>query len=176
MSDEPKFTAELLNNLWSRWLIIFAPILLVFTIGLTLFDHVAAGALMAGLFIVVTLLHYLPQMEIFKAFGVEVKFVARRAEEAVSTVAKLDQPIKELTARKDSLPAEVVPTIEKLNAAFTTANDKVTELAQANSALLDDFRTMYHRSYAAWRDPMATSGPEGPLTLRAMNKDDKSAE
>lgn len=62
-------------NLVAKWILIgSAALLLVIAVALALVDHVAAGSLVAGLFIVVALLHYLPQMESFKAYGVEAKW------------------------------------------------------------------------------------------------------
>lgn len=43
-------------------------------------DKVAAGTLMAGLFIVCVLLHYIPEMESIKAFSIEAKMRARLSE------------------------------------------------------------------------------------------------
>ena len=49
-------------------------------VGLALIDHVAAGSLVAGLFVIVALFHYLPQMESFKAYGVEAKWREKISE------------------------------------------------------------------------------------------------
>ena len=163
MNEELKLTAE---HFWNRWLAVFAPILLVLAIGLALVDHIAAGTLMAGLFTVVSLLHYLPEMGSFKAFGVEAKFVRRTAQEVVGV---LREPVKELTDQRDRLPAEVVPTIDRLNAAFTTANEKLAELVR-----LEDFQEMYGRRWSAATDPMATSGPDGLAAARMTEAQRKS--
>jgi hypothetical protein len=40
-----------------------------------LFDSVAAGSLVAALFVVVALFHFLPQMESFVAFGIKANGV-----------------------------------------------------------------------------------------------------
>ena len=50
------------------------------TVWLALNDKAAAGALMAGLFIALVLMSYLPAMESFKAFGLEAKMRARLTE------------------------------------------------------------------------------------------------
>jgi hypothetical protein len=55
-----------------------------------LIDHVAAGSLVAGLFVIVVLFHYLPQMESFKAYGVEAKW-REKISEADEILKKLRQ-------------------------------------------------------------------------------------
>lgn len=64
--------------------------LLSLSVWLALLDRVPAATLMAGLFIVVVLFHYLPQMESFKAYGVEAKWRAR-LNEADEILRKLRQ-------------------------------------------------------------------------------------
>jgi hypothetical protein len=59
---------------------ISSAILLFIAVGLALMDRVAAGSLVAALFVVLALFHFLPQMESFKAFGVEAKWRARLRE------------------------------------------------------------------------------------------------
>ncbi len=50
---------------------------LFLAIGLAIADRVAAGTLVAGLFVVLVLFHYLPKMESFKAYGIEAKWRER---------------------------------------------------------------------------------------------------
>lgn len=54
-------------------------------------DRVAAGTLMSGLFVVCVLFYYLPQMEYFKAYGVEAKMRARlnEADELLQKIRRL---------------------------------------------------------------------------------------
>jgi hypothetical protein len=59
---------------------ITAAVLLLIAVVLALLDKVAAGSLVAALFVIVSLFHFLPQMESFKAFGVEAKWRARLRE------------------------------------------------------------------------------------------------
>jgi hypothetical protein len=71
-------------------LIIAATVLALIAIYLALADRVAAGSLVAALFVIVALFHYLPQMESFKAYGVEAKWRAR-INEADDILRKLRQ-------------------------------------------------------------------------------------
>ena len=50
------------------------------TTWLTLANKLAGATLMAGLFVVLVLMHYLPQMEYFKAYGIEAKWRQRISE------------------------------------------------------------------------------------------------
>jgi hypothetical protein len=83
-----------LSLIWhfvSKWILIgCAALLLLIAVGLALADRVAAGSLVAGLFIVVALLHYLPQMESFKAYGVEAKW-REKIGQADEILKKLQQ-------------------------------------------------------------------------------------
>src|SRR5712672_1560143 len=83
-----------MSSIWNfivRWLLIVcAAILLFIAVALALMDRVAAGSLVAGLFVIVALFHYLPQMESFKAYGVEAKWRAR-LNEADEILRKLQQ-------------------------------------------------------------------------------------
>jgi hypothetical protein len=82
------------SSIWNfilKWILIgCAAALLLIAVGLALIDHVAAGSLVAGLFVVVALFHYLPQMESFKAYGVEAKW-RERIGEADEILRKLRQ-------------------------------------------------------------------------------------
>src|SRR5947209_3882996 len=70
--------------IWSRIvrqpLISTAAILLLIAVALALADRVAAGSLVAALFVVLALFHFLPEMESFKAFGIQAKWRARLRE------------------------------------------------------------------------------------------------
>jgi hypothetical protein len=67
-----------------------AAALLLIAVGLALTDRVAAGSLVAGLFVIVALFYYLPQMESFKAYGVEAKW-RERIDKADEILRKLRQ-------------------------------------------------------------------------------------
>jgi hypothetical protein len=60
----------------------------VLTVSLALINHVAAATLMAGLFVVLVLFNYLPEMEYFKAYGVEAK-MRQKLNEAEAIIKKL---------------------------------------------------------------------------------------
>ncbi len=67
-----------------------AGICFLLALGLIVLDRIPAATLTAGLFVVLVLLHYLPQMESFKAYGVEAKWRAR-LDEADEILRKLRQ-------------------------------------------------------------------------------------
>jgi hypothetical protein len=67
------------------------------TIVLTIADRVPAATLMAGLFIVMVLLNYLPHMESFKAFSVESKMRAKLSD-AEDILARLKAAARSATA------------------------------------------------------------------------------
>src|SRR3954451_6149816 len=77
---------------WLRQAVVIAAavVLLTLAVKLALNDKVAAGTLVAGLFVVVVLVYLLPQLESFKAFGVEAK-LRERLSEAEDIVRKLRQ-------------------------------------------------------------------------------------
>jgi hypothetical protein len=83
-----------IKNAW-LWLIgrvwvIAAFVCLVLAIVLAVSDNVAAGTLLAALFVVLFVFHELPQIEYFKALGVEAKLRARLSE-ADDILTKLSQ-------------------------------------------------------------------------------------
>jgi hypothetical protein len=63
---------------------------LLLALALAILDRVAAATLVAGIFVVLVLFHYLPQMESFKAYGVEAKW-RERISEADEILRKLRQ-------------------------------------------------------------------------------------
>jgi hypothetical protein len=71
---------NLLGPIKAYFLPITAAVLLFIAVVLALLDKVAAGSLVAALFVVLSLFHFLPQMESFKAFGIEAKWRARLRE------------------------------------------------------------------------------------------------
>lgn len=64
--------------------------LLIVAVVLAIADRVPAASLMAGLFVVVVLFHYLPEMESFKAYGIEAK-LRQRLNRADEILLKLKQ-------------------------------------------------------------------------------------
>lgn len=60
----------------------------VMAVSLTLADRMPGATLMASMFVVLMLMHYLPQMEYFKAYGIEAKMRAK-LNEADEILAKL---------------------------------------------------------------------------------------
>src|SRR5215471_1297159 len=69
---------------------ITAGVLLVIAVILALFDRVAAGSLVAALFVVVALFDFLPQMESFAAFGIKARW-RKQLDEAEEILEKLKQ-------------------------------------------------------------------------------------
>jgi len=110
--------------------VVAAGICLLVSIGLAIADKVAAGTLTAGLFVVCALLHYLPQMESFKAYGVEAKMrVRERAQDVLAAGTKL---IKEVEEFKAKLPADAPKDALK---ALEKVDKRITQLSTANNAL-----------------------------------------
>jgi hypothetical protein len=155
-------------------------ILLVIAVLLALLDRVPAGSLVAGLFVVVTLFHYLPQMESFKAFGIEAKWMREaslREGNLRSTLAtfdgalaNLDKAISDLS-KQTSLPPTVVSAIATLNSTSTLANSQIVALGQANAAITDAISS--RGPFVVWNYPMSTSGANTPPVAR-KSKDDPS--
>jgi hypothetical protein len=116
----------------SEWALVgAAAICLIISILLAIFDRVAAGTLTAGLFVVCVLFHYLPQMESFKAFGIEAKWRVKESEEQVRLArAELENVRGELIAQiAADVPKEaLVVTVQKVDKA-------ITQLSTANNAL-----------------------------------------
>jgi hypothetical protein len=134
MSGEPQAPSS--HQRTAGWpvnwaLIIAAGICLLTSLGLAIADRVAAGTLTAGLFVVCVLFYYLPQMESFKAYGIEkwrgVKESEEEVRHVVATVEHLREELRdkiEANASKE----ELVDTSKKLDTA-------ITQLATANNAL-----------------------------------------
>ena len=88
---------ELLAQLWAQvkahvWKFA-AGFLLVISVILALLDRVAAGSLVAALFVVVALFEFLPQLESFAAFGIKAKW-RKQLDEAEAVLEKLKQSTK----------------------------------------------------------------------------------
>src|SRR5215831_8704890 len=75
---------------WPHLLKITAGVLLIIAVILALFDRVAAGSLVAALFVVVALFEFLPQMESFAAFGIKARW-RKQLDEAEEILEKLKQ-------------------------------------------------------------------------------------
>jgi hypothetical protein len=84
---------KLLAWLKAHLLKITAGALLVIAVILALFDRVAAGSLVAALFVVVALFDFLPQMESFAAFGIKAQW-RKKLDEAEDILEKLKQSTK----------------------------------------------------------------------------------
>src|SRR5215813_11513551 len=82
--------AKLLAWLKAHLFKITAGVLLVIAVILALFDRVAAGSLVAALFVVVALFDFLPQMESFAAFGIKAQW-RKKLDEAEEILEKLKQ-------------------------------------------------------------------------------------
>jgi hypothetical protein len=89
----------LLRELWTKLLAwphllkVTAGVLLIIAVILALFDRVAAGSLVAALFVVVALFEFLPQMESFAAFGIKAQW-RKKLDEAEEILEKLKQSTK----------------------------------------------------------------------------------
>jgi hypothetical protein len=89
----------LLRELWTKLLAwphllkTTAGVLLIIAVILALFDRVAAGSLVAALFVVVALFEFLPQMESFAAFGIKAQW-RKKLDEAEEILEKLKQSTK----------------------------------------------------------------------------------
>jgi hypothetical protein len=132
VSGEPK-TSNFPQDL-PRWpLLVAAGICLVVSIGLAIADREAAGTLAAGLFVVCALLNYLPQMESFKAYGIEAKM---RATDVLANEAKLKNEIGELKAKiPPDAPKATLEAVKKVDETFnklSTANNEFFDLVVSN--------------------------------------------
>jgi hypothetical protein len=100
-----------------------AAICLIESLWLAFFDKVAAGTLTAGLFVVCVLFIFLPRMQSFKAWGIEVAW--RDVKRAEATLA---QATRELD---DKISAKASP--EELEATFGKVRTAIAELSTANN-------------------------------------------
>jgi hypothetical protein len=85
---QPVEWAKLLAWLKAHPLRTTAGVLLVIAVILALFDRVAAGTLVAALFVVVTLFDFLPQMDSFAAFGIKAQW-RKKLDEAEQILEQL---------------------------------------------------------------------------------------
>jgi hypothetical protein len=90
---QPVEWAKLLAWLKAHPLRTTAGVLLVIAVILALFDRVAAGTLVAALFVVVTLFDFLPQMDSFAAFGIKAQW-RKKLDEAEEILEQLKQSTK----------------------------------------------------------------------------------
>jgi hypothetical protein len=113
-------------------LIIAAGICLIMSLWLAITDRVAAGTLTAGLFVVCVLFIYLPRMQSFKAWGIEVAWRAVQAN---------DEQVRRYQAEVQGLRNELKAQIaagepkEKLAVTFEKVDKAITQLSTANNAL-----------------------------------------
>ena len=131
MSDEPTYSQNIPG--WAATaLIITAGICLITSLCLAIADRVAAGTLTGGLFVVCVLFIYLPRMQSFKAWGIEVAWQAVRANDEIvrryqAEVQSLRDELKAQLAT-DAPKEKLVVTVEKVDRA-------ITQLSTANNAL-----------------------------------------
>jgi hypothetical protein len=145
MSDVKRSATSIWSFVSTYPFAIPASILLLIAVILTVLDKIAGASLISGLFVVVSLFHYLPRMESFKAYGIEAKFAAVSAANTaaangmVSTVTSMDEPIEILEAKKETLPPELASAVDKLKLTTTVAKKEAISLAQANSNFAEAF-------------------------------------
>ena len=123
---------------------ITALVLLVLTVALVLADRIAGASLLGGLFVAVVLFSTLPRMKSWKGLGLEVEWFREFTEKVhVSTTGtaevrtelqRLTEDIKVLNERPD-LPAGTLPALQQLNSIASSANEKLTIVENANTAL-----------------------------------------
>src|SRR5258705_3009876 len=123
-----------LSSIWNfivKWILIgCAAALLLIAVGLALIDHVAAGSLVAGLFVVVALFHYLPQMESFKAYGVEAKW-----RERIGQADEILQKLRQSTLASAKLTYLILGWGSRMGGARPEEQRDVAD--QVDAALLD---------------------------------------
>ncbi len=117
---------------------IAAGICLIASLWLAIADKVAAGTLTAGLFVVCVLLIYLPRMESFKAWGIEVAWRAVKEREEVVRRAEvaLAQATKELEAKISAKAPN-----EELVVTFGKVRTAITQLSTANNEFSATLKT-----------------------------------
>jgi hypothetical protein len=123
-----------LSSIWNfivKWILIAcAAALLLIAVGLALIDHVAAGSLVAGLFVIVALFHYLPQMESFKAYGVEAKW-----RERIGQADEILQKLRQSTLASAKLTYLILGWGSRIGGARPEEKRAVAD--QVDAALLD---------------------------------------
>ena len=112
--------------------------------ALVLADRIAGASVLALLFVVVVLFRTLPRMKSLKALGVEAEWFQEVTEKVhVSTTGtaelraelrRMVEDIKVLNERQD-LPPETLPALQQLNSTASLANQKLTIVENANTAL-----------------------------------------
>jgi hypothetical protein len=142
-----KRCATILKWLKEGWPIIFkyglgcvAAVLLGTAVVLALLDRVAAATLVAGLFVVVALFNYLPDMESFKAFGIEAKLRAKltEAEDILRKLRRSAEAMAQLTyhtlgwgSRMGGLTAKRKQTLaDEIDVVLTDLGIEPTKLAE----------------------------------------------
>jgi hypothetical protein len=113
-------------------LVIAAGICLIVSLYLAIADKVAAGTLTAGLFVVCVLFIYLPRMQTFKAWGIEVAWQAVRAND--ENVRRHQAEVQSLRDELKAQLAKNVP-IEQMAVTVDRVDKAITQLSTANNAL-----------------------------------------
>ena len=110
MSGEPttSSTQQSIPGWAARALVIAAGICLIVSICLAIADKVAAGTLAAGLLVVCVLFIYLPRMQTFKAWGIEVAWRAVQANNELVRRCQAD-----VQSLRDELKAQMATDAPK---------------------------------------------------------------
>jgi hypothetical protein len=178
-------TAERLAQLWAKLvqlkphvLTLTATILLIIAVILALLDRIAAGSLVAALFVVVALFHFLPQLESFAAFGIKAQW-RKQLDEADAILAKLKQSTiasaqlgyyllgwgsrmgGKTASRRQEVADQIDKAIENMNLTpETLATLKRDYLFFARYDLFDRFNTIVRMNVEANK-----LSPKPPITL-----------
>jgi stalled ribosome rescue protein Dom34 len=130
MSDEPTNPQNT-----PRWAVIVlstaAAICLITSLYLAITDKVAAGTLTAGLFAVCVLFIYIPRIQSFRAWGIEVAL-----RNALANSVIVDRRLVEFQSVVDELREQPTGTSKEKVAVTVDKVDKAaTQLSTANNAL-----------------------------------------
>jgi len=116
-------------------------VLLILAVVLVFQKNIAGAALLGGLFVSVVLFRTLPQMKSLKAFGVEAQWfrdVKEKIEARNAGVAEVRTDLQHLTERTKVLEQRdlpIGPDLQQLNSIASSANEKLTIVESANTAL-----------------------------------------
>jgi hypothetical protein len=171
----------LLRELWTKLLAwphllkTTAGVLLIIAVILALFDRVAAGSLVAALFVVVALFEFLPQMESFAAFGIKAQW-RKKLDEAEEILEKLKQSTKasaqlgyyllgwgsRMGGRTASMEQEVADQIDKALTNLDLGRDTLATLKRdyLSFARFDLFQTF--DAIASWNIRANNLSPKPP--------------
>lgn len=136
----PNDSQQIMLPKWAADVLLFAAgICLIVSLCLAIANRVEAGTLAAGLFVVCVLFHYPPQMQSFKAWGIEATWRAIKSQENIvrQADAAVEQATKELDAKisEEASPEELAVTVAKVRAAITRLSTANTALSATISAV-----------------------------------------